>query len=302
VTSHRIFLTGCSGNVGGAILQELLRSGREVVALVRHDLPSHPNCRLIFGDLSKLNGTVLSEVAAADAVIHCASPRSQSRGEVLQCEIAGTAGLIDAWSAGPFIYMSSQTVYGIPRTVLLETSPLAPSCWYDIGKIVNEYQLAIAERVRRRGPGISLRLPLLFGAGPARRRGQFLPALFDALRRDHAFLCDSEEGFEMFGTVYIGEQDLARAVIEGLALREGGSFNVATGFATWRQLIGTLSRLAGIRPRYAIRPGAVPRGAEFRLPQSRSEYDCSRFETLTGFRPAEDLETILERFVSAEAG
>lgn len=295
----RIFLTGVAGNVGAAVLTELLRRGHEVTGLVHVHLPDAKGYRPVVGPLSRARDFV-AEIAAAGAIIHCASPRSEDRATVMSEDIEGTAQLLDAWSGGPFVFMSSQTVYGVPARDLVEEAALHAGSWYDIGKICNEQQVELAADRDGRGPGINLRLPLVFAGGVRRRDRQYLPLLFDALRAGHAFLFGDEAAMQTAGSVFIGEADVARAVADSLEIARSGPYNLAGGFCTWRALIEALGRHAGLTPRFTVRAGAQPRDGEFRLPQSRSFYDCGKFEAACRFRARESLDEIVGRFVAAE--
>jgi len=301
MAGKKIFLTGATGNVGRAVLAELVRQGYDVLALVRRTVPDVKGYRPVFADLSKVQD-VTAEIAMAGGVIHCASPRTHHRPTVLRDDIEATARLLDAWSSGPFVFMSSQTVYGIPSDVLREESSLAAGGWYDMGKICNEYQVAMQSQQGSRGAGISLRLPLVFATGPRRRDRQFLPGLLDALRSQRPFLFGSDEAVETSGSVFIGEGDLGRAVVDSLSICRSGAYNLASGFCTWKTLIERLATRAGLRPSFRIRAGAVPQDTEYRVPQSRSYFDCTRFENATGFQPRQSLDEIIDRFMLAEAG
>jgi nucleoside-diphosphate-sugar epimerase len=295
----RVFVTGASGNAGRAVTTELIARGYEVTALMREGAPLDLRCNVLRGDLHDL-ADLSRGLRGVDAIIHCASPRSLDREVVLRTEVEGAARLLDAWSSGTFVGMSSQTVYGVPSGILRESAPLAPESWYDIGKAINERQLQLAAGSGERGPAVSLRIPLLFGSGPRRRNGQYLCGIFDALRAGKAFVFGCEQAMERCGSVYIGEEDLGRAVVDSIAVTQEGAFNVASGFVAWRELIDALGELVDVRPRYRIR-GESPLGAdEVRLPQSRSEYDCTRFATATGFVPRQTLDEILRAFVDAE--
>jgi hypothetical protein len=57
-----------------------------------------------------------------------------------------------------------------------------------------------------------------------------------------------------------------------------------------------------VSPVPSMATGAKARGGEFRMPQSRSFYDCARFEGATGFQPDQTLRDIVVRFVQAERG
>jgi len=294
----RVFLTGGTGNVGRAVLSELLRRGHEVIALVRRELPDIAGYRPVMGDLARIKD-VMAEVAMADAIIHCATPRGLKRAQVLQEDIEATGVLLDAWSRGSFVYMSSQTVYGVPQGVIEETSPLAPANWYDLGKICNEHQLAMAAAHPRR-TGVALRLPLVFAAGPRRRDRQFLPLIHEALHDGKTFLFGSEDAIASHGTVFIGEADLGRAAADALTLSESGAYNLASGFCTWHELIACMGRHCRIEPRFTVRAAAAAVPGELPLPRSRSFYDCTRFAELARFAPMQSLDEVIGGFVAAE--
>lgn len=295
----RIFLTGATGNVGRPVLAELLRRGYAVTALSRRDAPID-GCRTVPGSLAHPH-SFLEEASLADGIIHLASPRSLQREAVVQQEILGTGALIDAWSRGNFVYASSQTVYGVPRAPLTESSAVDPACWYDLGKVCTEHQLRMAEPIRERGAGVSLRIALLFSAGERRRDRQFLPAVVDHCLRGGAFFFDSEAGVETYGSSFLGEEDMGRAFVDALALTKPGAYNVAGAFCTWRELIETIARLSGRQARWVVRPNGRPERGELRLPQSRSYVDAGRFRAETGFAPRQSLEETVARFLAREA-
>ncbi len=54
MAAARVFLTGASGNVGQAVLDELMRRGFDVAALMRSRMPDTKGYRPIFGDLGKI--------------------------------------------------------------------------------------------------------------------------------------------------------------------------------------------------------------------------------------------------------
>ncbi|HKV53118.1 MAG TPA: NAD(P)-dependent oxidoreductase [Candidatus Binataceae bacterium] len=299
MAGSRVFLTGASGNVGQAVLDELMQRGYDVAALVRSRMPNTKGYRPIIGDLSRIHD-IASGLVDITAIIHCASPRSAARQGVINTDIEGTAQLLNAWHTGPFIYTSSQTVYGIPTKTLNEDCPLSAGSWYDLGKICNEQQVSMVAEQSGAGPGVSLRLPLVFATGARRRDRQFLPGVWDALRTGQPILFGSEEALETAGSVFIGEKDLGRAVVDALAITQSGPFNLAGGFTTWKSLLEILSRHGGHQPKYVFRGGAIARPDEFRLPQSRSMYDCSRFTRATGFQPRQPLDEIVAQFIRTE--
>ncbi len=290
----QVFLTGATGNAGRPVLAELVRRGYEVTALVRRP-EALEGCRTVAGDLADV-AAFADEVRRADAVIHLASPRSNDRQTVVREEILATGALLDAWQCGNFICASSQTVYGVPRQALVESSPVDALCWYDLGKVCNEFQLRMCEPGGGRGAAVSLRLALVFAAGPRRGDRQFLPEVYEQCMRGAAFVFDSEEGLETYGSSFIGEEDLGRAVADAMKVERSGPYNLAGGFCTWRSLVEAIGRCAGTRADFVVRNGAEPEFGEYRLPQSRSFLDTSAFAAETAFEPEQTLEELVERY------
>jgi nucleoside-diphosphate-sugar epimerase len=291
-----VLLTGATGVAGRAVLEALLAKGEEVWTLVRDPAQADPRCRAVVGDLAELD----LDLSDAGAVIHCASPRSQDRETVMGVEIEGTARLVDAWRAGPFVGFSSQTVYGVAAGRLDERSPTAPGAWYDVGKLACEAAVAEAAGRDGRGAGVILRLPLLFGAGPRRRDRQFLPPIFDAVREGRTFVFEDRAALETHGSVFIGEEDLGRAALAALTVGRSGPYNLATGFASWSRLLAVLGACCGTAPRIAFRAGEVVGDDEVRLPRSRTDYDCTRFARASGFAPRQTLDEVVQVFAVAE--
>ncbi len=291
-----VFLTGASGQLGQAVAGELLARGHEVAAMVRR--PVFPKgCRPVLGTLEDV-GQLAHEIAKADAIVHVASARSNNREEVVQKDILGTGHLLDAWARGNFVYASSQTVYGVPQGDLTEAAPLQPVVWYDLGKICNEFQIAMAAETGNRGAGLSLRMAVMFGP-VAKSKGppQFHEMIYEECQKGSAFLLDSEEALETYGTSFIGDRDLARAIADSISLTETGPYNIAGPFCSWKELIETIDRFAGTRSKFIFRKGAVPKPGEFRLPQSRSFINSQKFDAATGFCAEQTLEELIERFV-----
>lgn len=295
----RVLVTGISGNVGYAIAAALAAAGFEIVGVVRTTMPAGLKFRMVFADLDQPDA-LAGEVAKADAIVHCASPRTKERARVLR-EIAAMGRMLDAWQGGPFVYLSSQVVYGVPKGILDERMSLEAEHWYDLGKIANELQLDMSARAAPGlRTGISLRLPLLYGAGPRRRDRQFLPAIYDGLLAGHTFRFADETLAERAGSVFIGERDLGAAVEAALLHGKTGPYNLQSGFCTWKTLIEEMARRAGVVPKFKIGRGRALEPDEHWLIPSRSEYDCTKFEADTGFEPRQTIGELLDLFVAAE--
>jgi nucleoside-diphosphate-sugar epimerase len=298
MSSTRIFLTGATGNVGRYVLAELTRRSFTVTALVRK--PAEPTgFRTVVGELATVDRLAI-EIGNAEAIVHLACSNAQEAETVLRDDILGTSLLINAWRSGPFIYVSSPTIYGLPQGVLTESSPIRAGHWYDASKISNEFQLRLAEQHGQRGPGIRLRPGLLFSATERRHDQQYLSFFYRHCQLSSKVIFDSEEGLETYGSSFIGGADFGRAVAQSLGIKVAGPYNLAGGFCTWRELIQTINRYAGTCADFLIRPGAQPGAGECRPPQSRTFLDVSAFAAQTGFVPQQGLEELVQDFVRAE--
>ena len=286
-----VFLTGVTGSVGSAVFPQLLARGFTVTALVRRQMQIG-DCQTVTGSLENLRAASAA-IAACDAIIHLASPRSVDGSVVLSQDIAGTAALIEAWRQGPFVYASSSTIYGYPLPALTETDNVDLWNWYDQSKFTNELQLRLAERQRGRGGAMRLRPALVFSANERRRDRQVLGDIYTQCQLGSRFVFESEEGLANYGCAFIGGNDLGVAIAEVLTRDLSGAFNLAGGFITWYDLIQTINKIAGTRGDFVIRPDTSPQTGEFRLPQSRTELDTTAFQQATGFQPRETLEEIV---------
>lgn len=282
----KVFLTGATGNVGRAVLAECQRRGLEVMALVRRERDL-PGVRQVVGSLEEPD-RYAAAVAEADAVIHLACSRSIEPADVLEQDVMGTLYLLETWRRGPFVFMSSQVVYGPPTGPLSEDAAYVPSCWYDLGKVVNELQVRMV--AAGRGPRIILRMPLLLFWTEA----EFLGPIRHQLARGGGFTFGSGAGPDTFGSSYVTAGDIGRAVVGALAIERDGTFNVASGFTTWADLLEETGRRMGTRPRLIVRESGETLEGEMRLPQSRSALDTSAFERATGLVLGEPLARALD--------
>lgn len=291
----KVFLTGAAGNVGRPVLSELLNRGYEVIALA-HKNSKIEGCKIVQGRVSEASKYAW-EVAESDAIIHLASTRSLEREVVVGEDIRGTGLLLDSWRKGNFLYMSSQTVYGVPQGPLTEQHPLSPVCWYDIAKICGENQLSIEPTRQGRGVGISFRMALLFGRGGNGRGDQFLETVYPHCARGHVFAFESEEAMETAGSSFVGPGDLACAIVDSLSLKSAGVYNISSGFCTWQNLISTICKKSGFKPKFSLL-SKLSSGAQYvRLSQSKSYVDSSLFQNSTGFVPKQGLNELLDDFL-----
>lgn len=295
--TKQVFLTGVTGQAGRDVLVELVRRGFAVTALVRKPAQIS-GCRIVVSDLSN-PAPFAAEVEASDVIVHLASSRTSAQDEVFG-DIAGSAGVIEHWKRGTFVHCSSGSIHAGSPVPLGEVMPPAIGSGYALGKLCDEFQLRMAAGIAQRGPGITLRPGIFFGAGPRRNDRQMIGTVYERCQSNTKFLFWSEEGLESFGSSFIGTSDFARAVSDSLELKTSGAYNVASGFCTWRQLIETINCCAGTRADFVVRTTPPSAPGEFALPQCRRFLDTAKFNQATSFVPQQTLEQLVEDYVRAE--
>lgn len=292
---QRAFVTGATGNLGQVVVPELQQRSIDVVALVRKPVKG-ASYRALKGTLESIHKQA-SEIEKADAIFHLASSRGNDPSSVYNCDALGTLQLLLAWSHGPFVYPSSQGIYGVPHAPLVEDTPYDPTYWFDIGHVINEMQLRVESLRRNLGPAVSIRLALMFPTGK-RLDDQFFNKTLHQCLNDVTFLVDSDEGLAKYGTSFIGPGDLGRACVDALTIKESGPYNVAGGFCAWGDLVDTVNRLGRTKARIEVRRDPTPKHPkEVRLPQSRSELVDDKFRNATKFMPSETLEQVVDNWL-----
>src|SRR3989442_11179747 len=130
----RIFLTGATGYIGGAVLDAALRAGHQVTALVRDpenaERASKRGIQPVIGELSK-PASYAPAAEVCDGIVHTALDSSARRPQVDRQAIDTLmdAARRRAPSGQPrfFVYTSGVWVLGSTTTPATEDAPLAPT-------------------------------------------------------------------------------------------------------------------------------------------------------------------------------
>ena len=164
-----ILVTGGTGQTGQFVIQELRCRGRAVRVLARPQSAaqvSEPGVEIALGDLGDRD-SLCRAMAGVSGVVHTACTFSDSR-----IDAAAMQALLDAWRAGPFLFVSSLDVYGVVEGGPIgEEHPLSDHLGeYARGKIVCERLLSEAAARSGRSDYGMLRAPYIWAPHPKARR------------------------------------------------------------------------------------------------------------------------------------
>ncbi|MCX5206393.1 condensation domain-containing protein [Streptomyces sp. NBC_00237] len=290
-----VLVTGGTGGVGAFVLRELAARGRPVLALARPEsahLVAGDGVEVVEGDLADLDG-LRDAVAGADAVIHAAC--TFTRPEV---DVAAMRAMADAWSRGPFVFVSSVDAYGRPATdkVAEEAPPGLPLSPYGQGKADCENILLGAAGTGGRGGASVVRSPLVWGAHDRLRdqlRWGATGLLYQAARADALITLPAPgtEGHAWYGAAWVHASALARAVTACLDAPVHGVANAVSGHVGWPELTDALRDLLGssspVRQAAEVHPDL----------DHRWHYAADRLADALRPEPGEDFRTVLAEMV-----
>lgn len=266
-----VVVTGAAGFVGSAVVAELLRRGRRVVAMDRRTLAApaaeHAEAMLaLTGDLLDRDALADAALATADAVIHlagCPGVRDSSADVAARRardNVAATARVLAAVPAEvPLVVASSSSVYGgSAGRPSRETDALAPRGGYARSKVAVEG--LCAQRAAAGGRVAVVRPFTVVGEGQR-------PDM--ALVR---WLAAAEAGrpLEVFGSLertrdltdVRGLATVLAALAEGAQV-PGGVLNVGTGRPrTLAEVVAAVAEVTGRDVRTVVTPAAAVEPAD----------------------------------------
>ncbi|MER7704102.1 condensation domain-containing protein [Kitasatospora sp. NPDC097605] len=254
-----VLLTGATGGVGAAVLQELLAQGRPVRALARPEsahLVAGVGVEVAEGDLADPD-SLRRAVEGVDTVIHAACTFTRHA-----VDVAAMRALVEGWrGAGGFVLVSSVDAYGrpAPGEVPEGAPPAGPLTPYGRAKLDCE-RILLDAAGRACGPVSVVRSPIVWG--PHRRlrdqlRWGATGALHQAARAGRPIVLPPlDTGWT--GAGWVHSAALARAVTESAARAPGRIVNAVTGHVSWADFTAELVRLLGSSSPVTHGPDADP--------------------------------------------
>jgi nucleoside-diphosphate-sugar epimerase len=274
-----ILITGASGFVGRALVQNALAQGYRVTALVRDAATAPAGCDALVHSLGSGGGFKLPP--GVDAVAYLAQSRAYrtfpgDADEMYRVNVAGTQhALMAAAEAGVsrFCLVSSGTVYEPFANGLIEDAPLAPSSNLGATKLAAE---VLARPFANLFPVAMLRLFAPFGPGQV---GRLVPDLIGRIQRGEAVSLPTEGGGMRFSPTYV--DDVCDVMLA--ALREGwsGAFNVAAPEAlTIEEAACAIGAVLDRAPLFERTPISAPNLVPS-LAKLGAHYDLARFRSFS---------------------
>ncbi|MFE4972434.1 condensation domain-containing protein [Kitasatospora sp. NPDC056651] len=288
-----VLLTGATGGVGAAALQELMAQGRPVRVLVRPEsahLPALNGAEVAEGDLGDLD-SLRRAVENVDAVIHSACTFTDHA-----TDLAAMRALVDGWRGGPFVFVSSIDAYGRPAgTEVPDGGPGGgPVTPYGQAKLDCE-RILFEAAATGRGQAIAVRAPIVWGPHHRLRdqlRWGSTAALYQAALAGRPI--DVPAGDAWSGASWVHAAALARALTACLAPGHpaaGRVVNAVSGHVSWADFAAELVRLLGSASSIGATPDAEE---ELRRPW---HYRADALAAPLAPEPGEDWRSVLAAMV-----
>lgn len=251
------YVTGAAGFLGSRVVDELLRKGGTVRALV---LPGDPLAARLPAEVQQVKGDILNPqqldafLEAGEqrdrVVIHCAAIISMSMQPVQKVHninVNGTSNVVEAclkWKVRKLVYVSS--VHALPEKpkgqTIHETTEFEPE------KLVGAYAQSkgtaaklVMEAHRERGLPVTILFPSGLTGPGALAGGNLNQTFIDYMKGD---LIAGVEGGYSFSDV----RDVAPAVVAAIEHGENGEgYILASHYVTIREIFDSLHKLTGGR-------------------------------------------------------
>jgi dihydroflavonol-4-reductase len=257
----RVFVTGATGFVMGAVARALRARGDAVAALVRNPARAASltalGCELVAGDVIDPTGA-LGELRRCDALIHGAAiyeigVNAERRREMEEINVIGTRRMLDAARAAGtprIVYVSTIAAFGnTHRAVVAEghRPTSAPTSAYEDTKR-RAHDIAL-EAARAGVPIVIVQPGQVYGPGDHSAVGANFRALAEGRLRYRAF--------EDLGLNLVHVDDLADGILRALDRGRAGECYVLGGEIT---TLGAAYRAVAATTRQALPAFVIPSG------------------------------------------
>jgi nucleoside-diphosphate-sugar epimerase len=266
----RVFVTGGTGFIGGAVARQLRARGDEVACLVRSPGKAAPlteiGCELVAGDLG--DAAALREgMAGCDGLVHAAAmyevgiPASQ-RPAMYEANVAGSERVLGAArdaGLGKVVYVSTVGTFGNTHGEVVDEGHEHPgqefTSYYEETKLEGQ---RVAERMIAEGLPVTIVQPGgVYGPGDQSQVADLMAEFFAG----RLFLLP----FPELGICLAHVEDVAAGILLALDRGVAGESYVLSGPATtMREAIDTVASLSGRRaPKRAMPTAAIKALAPF---------------------------------------
>jgi dihydroflavonol-4-reductase len=260
----KVFVTGGTGFIGGAVVRQLRDRGDDVVALVRNPAKGAPleelGCTLVAGDLSD-ERAIRAGMEGCDAVIHGAAiyevgiPASARR-PMQEANVGGTERVLGAaLEAGisKVVYVSTVGIFGNTHGRVVDESYENPA-----DKFTSEYEKTkweahqVAKRLIDEGlPCVIVQPGGVYGPGDESATGRLLEQFLEGKM--------PLIPFPDLGICLTHVEDIAAGILLGLDKGKAGEAYVISGpVTTVREAIGVVAAETGKKaPKHAVPTGLM---------------------------------------------
>ncbi len=227
----KAIVTGAAGFLGADLVEELVKRGYEVIAVVREVSPHNKridnleNVRLVAADMNEYNSLAEIIDEQADIFYHLAWHGENIVEEQKKNIDATLNALESAKNLGckRFVATGSQAEYGPHKELITEKTTPHPTTAYGAVKLAAN----VLSKVRAEELGIDWIWDRVFSVyGKYEPHGRMLPDMIEALQKEETFhLSSCTQNWD-----YIYSTDAAKAVIAtGERGKAGEIYNVTTG-------------------------------------------------------------------------
>jgi dihydroflavonol-4-reductase len=264
VGAVKVFVTGGTGFIGGALVRQLRARGDDVVALVRNPAKGAPlealGCTLVAGDLND-ERAIRAGMEGCDAVIHAAAvyevgiPASERR-SMQEANVGGTERVLGAAleaKVPKVVYVSTVGVFGNTHGRVVDESYENPA-----DNFTSEYEKTkweahkAAQRLIGEGlPCVIVQPGGVYGPGDESATGRLLEQFLEGKM--------PLIPFPELGICLTHVEDIAGGILLGLDKGvAGGTYVISGPVTTVREAIGVVASETGKKaPKHAMPTGLM---------------------------------------------